>query len=53
MLWEAAAATLPELRVPGTIFFGVSPGQAVIQIANYCNVSCPRRGMIFLAAEGR
>ena len=41
----AAAVTLPKLRDFGAVFSGVSPGQAVIQITNYCNASCPQCGM--------
>jgi organic radical activating enzyme len=37
--------TLPKFRDFGAIFFGASPGQAVIQITNYCNASCPQCGM--------
>jgi MoaA/NifB/PqqE/SkfB family radical SAM enzyme len=40
-----SAAVLPKLRDLGAIFFGASPGQAVIQITNYCNASCPQCGM--------
>jgi MoaA/NifB/PqqE/SkfB family radical SAM enzyme len=37
--------TLPKIREFGALFFGASPGQAVIQITNYCNASCPQCGM--------
>jgi MoaA/NifB/PqqE/SkfB family radical SAM enzyme len=29
----------------GAVLFGALPGQAVIQITNYCNASCPQCGM--------
>jgi hypothetical protein len=37
--------TLPKLRDFRALLFGALPGQAVIQITNYCNASCPQCGM--------